>query len=315
MRVKQVYTTQQRRRKTCFVHVIRHLCADPPKYPPIGNLYETSLLEESNMIRMAVFPLIKAICVENHAAIRILVKFGANFDFFKTSHKAVTALTEVCMPDMLTDDVLLAMIESGYDVNMQHFKVGSHLNLVEPAHVFMLAEHGARYDIPSQATMQGVDYNFPTVKARMLQDVLFDEGLRILLVVKIICLIAIGETPHFQQPDKSALQKFDAFLVKYMDRNMVNVITESGYRPQELASDVESGDISAEEVEKFQAMFNRVLSLQRLAANVIRTSLRPNAVAGLKQLPLPVMFDKTFITLGLTQEKSKPGFLSMQHNT
>ena len=204
---------------------------------------------------------------------------------------------------------------------MQHNKASSHLIFVETKLIFRWAEHGARYDIPTQCTIRGVDCNFSTAKDKALHDLWylwpFRGPVRFLecYVERIACLLAVGESPHFGKPDKSMLQKFETFLVKNMDRNMVHLLMESGYRPQELASAVEEGEISVEEVEKFQANFNRVLSLQRLAANVIRTSLRPNAVAGLQHLPLPVMFDKTFITLGLTQEKSKPGFLSMQHNT
>ena len=75
---------------------------------------------------------------------------------------------------------------------------------------------------------------------------------------------------------------------------------QSGYRPDKLNEIAEKNLKMSEKIQQFRETYNKPLTLKRQAANVIRTSLKPNAVAGLKHLKLPPGFDSSFITLGLS---------------
>ena len=62
------------------------------------------------------------------------------------------------------------------------------------------------------------------------------------------------------------------------------IIVSSGYRPQHLDEISEKSPELAQNVQKFKEKLNRPLSLEQLAANVIRPMLKPNTVVGAKKL-------------------------------
>ena len=62
---------------------------------------------------------------------------------------------------------------------------------------------------------------------------------------------------------------------------------------------------SDHDVTSIDELLSTPLTLQRLAANVIRRRLRPNALVGVKKLPLPPAFNRNFILLDAFLEFEK----------
>ena len=118
-------------------------------------------------------------------------------------------------------------------------------------------------------------------------------------------LISIGAQLSFREDHIQ--EAFDTAFILYVGNpQLQDLVIQSGYRfsfKQEYFEEMLSRDSeSANKIDFIREKMKRPLTLQRLAANVIRTSLRPNAVAGLKHLQLPPGFDQSYITLGLTKE-------------
>ena len=105
---------------------------------------------------------------------------------------------------------------------------------------------------------------------------------------------------------KRTEMNFEIGLLSMLHRKpmLCDVIWKSGYPPKNFEIIPKSffRRKLKKNIEEYQSKYPQPLTLQRLAANVIRTSLRPNAVAGLKHLQLPPGFDSSVITLGLTKE-------------
>ena len=64
-----------------------------------------------------------------------------------------------------------------------------------------------------------------------------------------------------------------------------------------VKSFVDAKSLSAQDVESIDELIGTTLTLKRLTANVIRRRLRPNALVGVKKLPLPPAFNRNFILL------------------
>ena len=122
--------------------------------------------------------------------------------------------------------------------------------------------------------------------------------------LRLLCLLlAIGDScrveSHFTERftnirvhtllEEALLKDFGGFYCE--------LVVQSGYKPEKLDGIVEEHPGLAQKLQEFRETYNKPLTLKRQAANVIRTSLKPNAVAGLKHLNLPPGFDSSYITL------------------
>ena len=101
------------------------------------------------------------------------------------------------------------------------------------------------------------------------------------------------------------MMNFTKQLLWNHNPHIPRVIIESGFWPSYFDKVLRIWPSLERGILKMAQRYSRPLTLQRLAANVIRTELKPNAVAGLKKLRLPPGFDKSYITLGL----DNPGLL------
>ena len=104
-----------------------------------------------------------------------------------------------------------------------------------------------------------------------------------------------------QQPQShEACEIFETFLIADFDGMHSEAVLESGYKPKRLKEIAAKHPHLVEKVNQCREIYSKKpLTLQRQAANVIRTSLKPNAVAGLKHFELPPGFNPSYITLGL----------------
>ena len=114
-------------------------------------------------------------------------------------------------------------------------------------------------------------------------------------------LLAIGgQITASENLSEYFMNTFEKALLEEQKTEVVQAIIESGFWPSFLYKIYpRSWPNFEEDLSNFNTRFSRFLTLKRLAANVIRTSLRPNAVAGLKHLLLPPGFDQSYVTLGL----------------
>ena len=97
----------------------------------------------------------------------------------------------------------------------------------------------------------------------------------------------------------------------YFDKQVLRIILESGFQPK-FVEPTRNDEMFmrrfayplhnvANKLDRLKRLTWQPLALQRLAANVIRTSLQPNAVAGLPNLDIPPIL-KPYIIHGLTEE-------------
>ena len=105
----------------------------------------------------------------------------------------------------------------------------------------------------------------------------------------------------------------------YFDTPAVRIILESGFQPK-LSEPKRKIDVNLrglkdltkfnenDRIQLLTGLAWQPLALQRLAANVIRTSLQPNAVAGLPNLDIPPIL-KPYIIHGLNEETFTEKFL------
>ena len=235
-------------------------------------------------------------------------------------------------------DVIPHLLKAGADVNIKtdhhgsplkllcNFLSSEHLQLKENANLlFLFAEHGARYDLdkntPKHIQLQRLSdsWQFESkhepsapkyVKLYHLGECLHVDFKHISSVCfKILCLLfAIGEKSKI---DPNEIEKvhysyccvqtaFEEVLLKDLGGFYCELVVKSGYKPGKLDEIVDGNPNLAEKVQLFRETYDKPLTLKRQAANVIRTSLKPNAVAGLKHLHLPPGFDSSYITLGLS---------------
>ena len=190
--------------------------------------------------------------------------------------------------------MLDCILEMGADVNAMERDYGRPLHLAEhPEQLVLLAHHGARLDLR--------DHNRRTPQQKMLHELALDFALeRATKYYQLISILyAIGDV---QQSEYGTGKRLETKLIRdlYKSDMISEAILESGYKPKYLKEIAEEYPRLVENVNKCREIYcNTPLSLQRQAANVIRTSLKPNAVAGLRKLQLPPGFNPSYITLGL----------------
>ena len=77
---------------------------------------------------------------------------------------------------------------------------------------------------------------------------------------------------------------------------------DSGYRFTFLKELLHDHNELNQVIKEIQEKMKQPLSLDKQAANVLRTRLQPNAFVGLQHLSLPPGYNKSFITLGVCGE-------------
>ena len=116
--------------------------------------------------------------------------------------------------------------------------------------------------------------------------------------------IAVGDS--IQSPDNTYDLSLAALAVATVGTRVCDVIMDSGFRPKNVDDVADEHPELAERVEQFKQkyMYRGPLSLQKLAANVVRSRLKPNTVAGARALVkagLPKKLLMPSLTLGLTE--------------
>ena len=189
--------------------------------------------------------------------------------------------------------------------------LGSPLHVADAYHVMLLAEHGTRYDIVG------------TESGKTPRDSLFHElGLRLHIkettlsdtFEKFCCLLAIGDRNFSSLSAKDRLF-IDYFLVLHRDYFVSDVIFKSGYKPNSFDRLKKHSKHLILETVGVSDLRNHVeahLSLERTASNALASSLRPNALVGVKSARLPPGYPWHELSLGVTKQNVQEGALKAE---
>ena len=171
--------------------------------------------------------------------------------------------------------------------------------------VFMLANHGARFSGKEIFDFYDDFYNTNFVK-RYLR--------------KYCALCVCGLRPLFKEYDnndeyENIRRYFDTAILTHRKRTFTRIFMQCGYKTIFCGDQINLSNYDkdcVEEIQHFKQLYSsQPLSLQRLAANVIRNELYPNAVVGSRVFAQIQPGEKSpiipreltpFITFGLTQE-------------
>ena len=171
-----------------------------------------------------------------------------------------------------------------------------------PLHAFFSAEFGLRVFVKP---------NFKTYKLFPFSRPSF---------LNLLCaFLALGFNGSILNPSLSSKEElfyqmmstqlsFYMALKEQVDSRAGEIIYQAGVKLRNTDIIQERVRLPSDFFDKMNAKFNQPLTLQRLAANVIRTSLQPNTALGLPRLELPPRFDKTYITLGISKENAHESF-------
>ena len=124
-------------------------------------------------------------------------------------------------------------------------------------------------------------------------------------------ILAIGGSVYDECPHGSPKHlNLEENLFKPWHKDVSETIISSGYRLKffDEIADVQLYPEMIRRVKKLITKYNQPLSLQQLAANTIRTKLRPNAVAASKRFVKEGTLSESqarFLTLGLTEQDFK----------
>ena len=121
---------------------------------------------------------------------------------------------------------------------------------------------------------------------------------------KICAYLAVGD--RIRNPSREYDLSISIIAVATVGYRACDVIMDSGFRPKHLKTVARIFPPVRNRVQIFKEkyMYNGPLSLHKLAANIIRSRLRPNAVVGAKILMNEGKVPKNMLslTLGLTKE-------------
>ena len=95
---------------------------------------------------------------------------------------------------------------------------------------------------------------------------------------------------------------FEHAVISLATPQQIDIAIDSGYRFSFLNELLIDNHESKPVIEDIQEKMKQPLSLEKQAANVLRTRLQPNAFVGVQHLDLPPGYHKSFITLGVCGE-------------
>lgn len=254
-------------------------------------------------------PLFSAVELNNVSAVRSLIAHGAKLD-------TVVVHTKYTMRYMNNITALSLAVHRGYveiaellleagsrsgdniptmqcsllfhqmllGIRYSHFSVPMNFRLL-----FLLAEYGAERGEYLEQAISPVLQRQPPSDLRLLPT--------------LCSFLAIGcSITKEHQENHEMLEHLERKLVTPNIAYVAALFHESGYIFKHL-SKIESSHqaLNLDGIKTMRTLQSTPLSLQRLAANVLRTGLRPNAIAGVKRLPLHSNL-RSFITLSLSTD-------------
>ena len=184
--------------------------------------------------------------------------------------------------------------------------------------VLPFAMFGARYDIADYDGLLPIQYALKSLKDNYDGNIYYGarvnnsyEMLRIVEKGTVICslthlfrLLAMGSTYQEHGQALSPLIHLEYSVVKFGTSCQRYMLIDSGYKFTFL-QDLQSKDSELKSViEEVQQAMTQPLTLEKQAANFLRTRLQPNAFVGAERLGLPPGFNKSIITLGVCGEEA-----------
>lgn len=245
----------------------------------------------------------RAIKATNYDALKSLIAAGGD-----VNHELGHTMTILHVAARYCNtNILIDLLEGGGNVNKTtrfgtplHFAAMGSIWEQPFRNITTLAKYGARYDSKDADGNTPLEYLFSTYNKTALTQQLDLEEL--LPIVTVCCLLAIGAQLNIT--GARTKRSFETRVVLYENTNLSEVIIQSGFKFSHLHEIEPSRLISLSGLTNVRERTECPLSLKRLAANIIRTSLQPNAIAGINKMNLPAGFDKSYITLGLIDECS-----------
>ena len=188
-------------------------------------------------------------------------------------------------------DMMACLLDVGADVNLNVGYGGTVLNRLSTCRgkniknalecCELLLQHGARVNVPSAAGRTP------------LINVLYNVS-KVALAIYIIS--AGSDSSYFRNPTSSQVQFARSFKhVSQQPKLFYEFLIESGF-PMSIF--IQTLQVTNSELATYiETIQQTPRSLKRLAANVIRRVMVPNAWSGLHKLPLPPGFDKQYIIM------------------
>ena len=226
------------------------------------------------------YPLTTAYFNRNLPAFRMLCQHGVNEKqmWYRCGENEVSLLKVVLKnrwkdtdsKGAFTDEVVQLMLRHGASINEPCEELFLHAH---PANMWALAEAGADY---SNYSNYGSDKKVTALHFSFLKFISLVPQYQL----EVCMLLAMGDAiENTLVPSYIATT---AIMIHYCCK-CCDVIVSSGYRSQHLDYVAKKFPELAQNVEKFKKNFNKPLSLEQLAANVIRPFLKPNTVVGAKR--------------------------------
>ena len=260
-----------------------HLVKDGGKVRDVGDLFAHAMKHESVDV------------------MRLLLKYDSDFASFENFSRCSFFFDY----HPRKEEVLKLILENSKDIHEWVNDPNYVIDICTAGDVFMLANHGARFSGKEIFDLY-VDFYNTNFDKRDLQ--------------KCCALCICGLRPLFQEfgsslKYESTRRHFDAAILWYRKRMFIRIFMQCGYKTIFCGDQINLSNHDknfVEEIKHFKKLYSsQPLSLKRLAANVIRKELYPNAVVGSRVLaqvqpgdtsPLLPLQLATEITFGLTQE-------------
>ena len=272
-------------------------------------------LEMKRTTECIVIPIISAVIYENVTAFSTLCDYIGDIRNAKILGKPLLRyiLTRYQGKNRRLDSKFVEILASkGVSVNVINPSGygASSLHIAKSYTMWALAEAGARYDLTARFISKiNRAYTFKcTPLEHFIHEDLVDfrqphfVGVSHRLLRVLCVMLAIGDTLN-DIPNGYDLA-LDAIVVSTVGYRTCQVIMDSGYRVKDLEEVCRKLPLLTPAALLFQRKYSGPLSLQKLAANVVRRQLRPNAVAGARELMNKGEVPKNMLslTLGLTKE-------------
>ena len=212
----------------------------------------------------------------------------------------------------INEELLCVLISCGFDINQCNDETWKAPVFESDAFdMLVFAAHGARHDLRKLRYNGKILTLQQTIQHEIhhMEDHYFRHKYSIRFSLEILRLCSFLVMGGVLEIEENCKELFNIILVKEAARPSVQLIMESGFQPDFQSTPLFINKTYAEERDRFKKMYNRPLSLERLAANAIRRSLKPNAIVGARKLVEqgklpPVASISECITLGVTMRRN-----------